>query len=516
MIINLVRSNRYQDSVTLMGVAERVRALAGIEDASLMMGTEPNREMLRDAGLLTSEGESAGPNDLIIALRGEEDAVSAASTQIDKLLLDGPATKGSEAQQKEPPRTLFSGLAMLPDANLVLVSTPGLYAAAEARKALQQGRHVMIFSDNVPLEDEKSLKELAAERGLLVMGPDCGTAIIGSIPLGFANMVRRGAVGVVGASGTGIQEVTSLVDRYGGGVSNAIGTGSRDLSEEVGGAMTVAGLNALAADPSTHVIVVVSKPPHASVAQRVAAEAQKLTTPVVLCFVGQAMSDLQLGRSKVTAAPTLEEAARRAVSLSGAGLHVPPEDEVDIRAIEKQMAPGQRYVRGLFSGGTFCYEAMLILQASLGKIYSNTPLSPDAALADVHHSSENTCLDLGADEFTVGRPHPMIDLSTRAERIVQEVADPEVAVLLLDVVLGYGAHPDPAGVLANAIEAARKKASAQGRYLAVIASICGTHADPQGFEGQRNALLEAGALVAGSNAAAARLAAQIAGLRIAK
>jgi succinyl-CoA synthetase alpha subunit len=371
----------------------------------------------------------------------------------------------------------------------------------------------MIFSDNVPLEDEKSLKEIAAERGLLLMGPDCGTAIIGGIPLGFANMVRRGAVGVVGASGTGIQEVTSLIDRYGGGVSHAIGTGSRDLSEEIGGAMTIEGLRALSADPSTQIIVVVSKPPHPAVAKRVAAEAQKLTKPVVLCFVGQDMDDLQLGRSKATAAPTLEEAARRAVSLSGAGLHVPPEDEVDVRAVARQMASGQRYMRGLFSGGTFCYEAMLILQASLGKIYSNTPLSPDAALGDVHRSVENTCLDLGADEFTVGRPHPMIDLSTRAERIVQEAADPEVAVLLLDVVLGYGTHLDPAGVLAGAIEAARKKAAGEGRTLAIVASICGTHADPQGFESQRNALLEAGALVAGSNAAAARLAAQIAGLR---
>jgi succinyl-CoA synthetase alpha subunit len=432
------------------------------------------------------------------------------------LLLEGTAAKGAETKQKEPPHTLFSGLAILPDANLVLVSTPGLYAAAEARKALQQGRHVMIFSDNVPLEDEKSLKAMAAARGLLLMGPDCGTAIIGGIPLGFANMVRRGAVGVVGASGTGIQEVTSLIDRYGGGVSHAIGTGSRDLSEEIGGAMTIEGLRALAADPSTQVIVVVSKPPHPDVARHVAAEAQKLTKPVVLCFVGWDLDDLQLGRSKVTAATTLQGAARRAVSLSGVGLRVPPEDQVDVRTMTKQMASSQRYVRGLFSGGTFCYEAMLILRASLGKIFSNTPLSPDAGLPDAHHSLENTCLDLGADEFTVGRPHPMIDLSSRAERIVQEAADPEVAVLLLDVVLGYGAHPDPASVLAGAIEAARKKAAGEGRSLAVVASICGTHADPQGFDSQRNALLEAGSLVAGSNAAAARLTAQIAGLRSAK
>jgi succinyl-CoA synthetase alpha subunit len=508
--VDLIQPNRYQDSVTLMQVAGQVRALPGIADAALMMGTDPNKEMLRDADLLTDEGAAAGPNDLIIALHGTEEGVESAREQINDLLRVEAPAEGT--REREAPHSLAAGAAAMPDANLVLISTPGLYAAAEARKALLSGRHVMIFSDNVSLDDEQQLKALATERGLLLMGPDCGTAIIGGVPLGFANVVRRGNIGVVGASGTGMQEVTTLIDRYGGGVSHAIGTGSHDLAARIGGVMTIAGLRALLDDPGTDVIVVVSKPPHPDVAKRVAEAASAATKSVIFAFLGMDTGEriLNRGNSKLRMVATLEDAARQAVALAGG--HPPDKDPAGVEAVEavrSGLSPEQRYVRGLFSGGTFCYEAMLLLREAVGGVYSNTPLAPEWALPDPPHSYQNTCLDLGADEFTVGRPHPMIDLSVRAERIVAEAADPQVAVLLLDVVLGYGAHPDPAGGLAPAIHAARAQAEAAGRPLPVIASICGTAGDPQHLDQQQRTLAEAGVILAPSNAAAARLAARV-------
>ncbi|HEX8229601.1 MAG TPA: hypothetical protein VF826_09860, partial [Chloroflexia bacterium] len=438
-ITNLVKRNRYQDSVTLMQVAVKLRELDGMDDVALMMGTSPNLEIMREAGLLEDGAGGAGPNDLVVALRGTEQTLDAALSMLDDLLRNEVAT-GTGAQRGESlPHNLAAGLAELPEANLVLISTPGIYAAAEARKALLHGKHVMIFSDNVSIEDEVALKGLAAERGLLLMGPDCGTAIIGGVPLGFANMVRRGTIGLVGASGTGMQEVTSLVDRYGGGISHAIGTGSRDLSSQVGAAMTVAGLRALLADEATQVVVVVSKPPGPGVLDRVLEAASGADKPVVLMFVGTQPGTLQGGGSQEFAS-TLAEASRIAVRLAYSrevdSEQVLSAEEGAVASAIASLKVTQRYVRGLFSGGTFCYEAMWQMRGALdGPIYSNTPLSPELAVSDPHASRGHTCLDMGSDEFTVGRPHPMIDFSTRTHRLLQEAADPEVAVLLLDVVL---------------------------------------------------------------------------------
>lgn len=519
-ITNLVKRNRYQDSVTLMQVAVKLREIEGVDEVALMMGTAPNLELMREAGLLDDGQGHAGPNDLIVAVRGEDAAVDAAFSMLDDLLRNEVSTGTGTARGETTPHNLHAGLAALPDANLVLISTPGIYAAAEARKALLQGKHAMLFSDNVSIEDEVALKRLATERGLLLMGPDCGTAIIGGVPLGFANVVRRGKIGVVGASGTGMQEVTSLIDRYGGGISHAIGTGSRDLSGQVQAEMTLAGLRALVDDPHTEVMVVVSKPPSPDVLSRILAVVSEQQKPTVLMFVGTTADTLlghgeHQGKGQHEFASTLEEAAKVAVGLAY-GYHV--ESEPVLSAEGERLRPDvgplkewQRYVRGLFSGGTFCYEAMWQMKGLLDEpVFSNTPISPDLALPDPHRSHGHTCIDLGSDEFTMGRPHPMIDFSTRSQRILQEAADPEVAVLLLDVVLGFGAHPDPAGALAPALRQARDIAANDGRTLPVVVHICGTEGDPQGLEKQRQTLLEAGALIAPSNAAAALLAAGIA------
>ncbi|MGH6903624.1 MAG: acyl-CoA synthetase FdrA, partial [Geminicoccaceae bacterium] len=438
--------NLYRDSVSLMQLSAKLGALSGIRQASATMATAGNLDLLRAAGLAPGAVE-AGPNDLLVALEGEEEALEEALAAAEAELTRAPAPALEGGPRRMPPRSLEMALGAQPTANLALISTPGDYAAAEALKALRLGLNVMLFSDNVALEDEIALKRYAREHDLLVMGPDCGTAIIGGVPLGFANVVRRGDIGVIAASGTGLQQVTCLIDRWGKGISQAIGTGGHDLHEKVGGITMLQGLDALAADPATRVIVLISKPPHPDVAKRVLDAADGTGKPIVANFLGGDPEALR--RPNVHPVRTLEDAARLAVALAdggGAGGHAAAA-KVDIPK-SHHLAPEQRYVRGLYSGGTFCYEALLLLTEAFGTIGSNIPLEPEAMLTDVWRSERHTVIDLGDDAFTRGRPHPMIDQTLRRERILEEVADPETAVLLFDVVLGHGAHADPASELA--------------------------------------------------------------------
>jgi succinyl-CoA synthetase alpha subunit len=465
------------------------------------MATPGNLEFLKQAGLI--DGEVAPrPNDLLVAVRGRsnaalEAALAAALAALDKVP-DRPAD-GGVAQQ--PLRSLQMGLAQHTDANLALISVPGDYAAAEALKALRLGLNVMLFSDNVPLAEEIALKRYAKERDLLVMGPDCGTAIIDGIPLGFANAVRRGAIGVVGASGTGTQQVTCLVHRLGAGISHAIGTGGHDLHQDVGGITMLQGLERLARDADTKVIVLISKPPSPAVAREVIQAAKRTGKPVVINFVG---APQEAAGGSLFMAQTLEDAAVAAVALAkGKKPARPSAAKPKLPAVKLKST--QRYVRGLFSGGTFCYEACAIL----GDAWSNAPVDPARKIKDVWKSQANTLIDLGDDVFTRGRPHPMIDQRLRNDRLIEEASDPEVAVILLDVVLGYGSHPDPAAEIVPTLMRIKKK----GRSPVIVASVCGTDEDPQGLEKQEAALRGAGVLLEGSNARAVRLAAAIAGRR---
>ena len=495
----LVRRDTYRDSVELMRVAAQLEQLDGVERAALLMGTSANRAIMLSAGLLQGEAETAGPNDLVVAVSAaDEVAAQAALTAAERLLASQPAVaSASGAADRQPPRTIAEGVSEAPSAGLAMISTPGAYATAEALKALKRGLHVFLFSDNVSVEDEIELKRLGRQKGLLVMGPDCGTAILDGLPLGFANAVRRGRIGLVGASGTGLQQVTCLIDRLGEGVSQAIGVGGHDLAESVGGPMMLLGIERLAADPDTNVIVLISKPPSASVAGRVLEAARASGKPVVVNFLG---GDPAAARDAgAIPAETLEDAARLAVAVAcgrrSAGIEIEADEDSQAVAVESARAgllPGQRMVRGLYSGGTLCQEAGLILGSLLG-------------------DDGFTAIDLGDDEYTVGRPHPMIDFRLRNEHLVAAAEDPTTAVILLDIVLGYGSHPDPAGVIAPAIERASRVAVEAGRSLTVVASICGTEGDPQGLDLQASTLRAAGVLLAPSNAQAARLAARIVG-----
>jgi FdrA protein len=499
--------NLYRDSVTLMQLSATLGRLPGVRQASAVMATEGNLSLLREAGLLQEE-LSASPNELLIVVEGDEEALEGALAGAERALTEEKhATGGDGMPARVAPRSIEMARREMPGANLALISTPGDYAAAEARKALQQGLHVMLFSDNVSLEDEIALKRYARERDLLVMGPDCGTAIINGIPLAFANVVLRGDIGLVAAAGTGLQQVTCLIDRWGGGVSQAIGTGGHDLHREVGGITMLQGLEALAADPATRVIVLISKPPAPEVAAQVLARAAEAGKPVVVNFLGADPATVE--RPGVRAARTLEEAALLAVDLS-TGRQVERQHEEAPPSGDAPALPGtQRYVRGLYSGGTFCYEALFLLGALLGPVYSNITSDPAMRLPDPWRSQGHTAIDLGDDLFTQGRPHPMIDHRLRNERILQEARDPGVAVILLDVVLGYGSHPDPAGEMLPAIRHARKIAASDGRDLRLVASVCGTAGDPQGLLEQEHGLREAGVLLAESNAQAARHAARL-------
>jgi len=491
--------NLYRDSVSLMQLSAALAKLPGVEQASAIMATPANLELLREARLLNGDQPAASANDLLLALRGKNAAALQAALAHAVAALDKPAPAASAGGPAQTPlSSLQMALGASPDANLALISVPGEYAAAEAMKALRLGLNVMLFSDNVSGADEVALKRYARSRGLLVMGPDCGTAIIDGVPLGFANAVRRGAVGVVGASGTGTQQVTCLVHRAGGGISHAIGTGGHDLSQEVGGITMLQGLEKLAADKETKVIVLISKPPAPAVAKAVLASAKKAGKPVVVNFVGAAIDE-----KGIHGARTLEEAAAKAVALSRGrkASFRPPA----IKAPRIKFKAGQRYIRGLFSGGTFCYEA----SALIGNAWSNAPVDPQRKLKDVWKSRGHTLIDLGDDVFTRGRPHPMIDHRLRNERLLQEAADAEVAVILMDVVLGYGSHPDPAAEMAPAIRKAQDTARKKGRALAIVGAVCGTDEDPQGLERQEAALREAGMLLEASNARAALLAAAL-------
>jgi FdrA protein len=494
----------YQDSARLMQVSRELAALPGVSEAVAMMGTETNRRLLAEAGFPESELARATPLDMIVALRTDSpEALNAVQAALGRLLegkgASGAASGGSAAARR--PGTVVEALETHPEANLVSVAVPGPYAGFVAHRALDAGRSVFLFSDNVSLADEVALKRRAAGLGLLVMGPDCGTAILSGVGLGFANRVERGPVGIVGASGTGIQELSCLLDRRAVGISHAIGTGSRDLSEAVNGIMTEAGLALLARDPGTKCVLLVAKHPAESVARRLHDILAKLGKPVAVRYLGEPARGAVDG---VLYAGSLDEAAEAVAMWAGAR----PSPEV-AASVEQDEGPGPGQAAGevrlvgLFGGGSLAAEARCVLAAHgvetvvpAEKLSAQAPLPPG-----------NLIVDTGDDAYTVGRPHPMVDQTVRCELIRAAGADLSVRVLLLDLVLGDGAHPDPAPELVRCVVAAR--AARGGRPLAVVVSVCGSRRDPQGTARQEDVLRQAGIHIASSAAFAAGEAAAL-------
>ena len=510
MIKTVIKKGAYFDSVSLMQVAKRLNAVPGVIDSAVVMATAENKGIIKASGLLTPEILKAGDSDLAIAVSAKTpEAAAAAFAAAEELLNKKPAQAAGGTDRKAA--GLEEAVKMLDGANLAVISVAGRFAGALAADCLEKGLNVMLFSDNVPVETEVELKKAAVRKGLLVMGPDCGTAIINGAPIAFANSVRRGNVGVVAAAGTGLQEVTTLISNEGAGISQAVGTGGRDVKAEVGGLTFIQALKLLAADPSTDVLLLVSKPPAAEVLRKIMAEVKRIKKPVVAVFIGGEIKEKI--KADFYPAKTLEEAAYKAACL-GKGWKIGKAREIiydlNLRAEElakKEAAKKKksRCLRGLFTGGTYVGEAQVILPDLIGEVKSNAPLDKRLKLKNSMELSGHAVIDLGEDEFTVGRPHPMIDFSLRNKLIVSEAKKPEVSVLLLDLVLGYGANLKPLEEILPPIT----EAFLRNRELSIVASVTGTETDPQVRSKVVKALEAAGVLVMSSNAGACRLAGEI-------
>lgn len=488
-IRNDVRKGTYLDSVALMRMSRTVAAMPGVAECGMMMATPANKRIMADAGVLGPEGEAAGPGDLVIAVRAADAATADAAMIAARAAIDAPKTFGGDAAAWAP-RTLRAAAAADPAATIAMISVPGAFAAAEARKALNRGLNVMMFSDNVPIEDEVALKLVARDKGLLMMGPDCGTAILNGVPLAFANVIPRGSIGIIGASGTGIQEVSCLIANNGGGISHAIGTGGRDLKKEVGAITTLMAIDLLDADSATTHIVIISKPPAEAVAAKVLTRVGQSKKPFTVCFIGARDTRVP---SNAKLVGTLSAAAESALGTTFA------------TTAGQIAAPTGTRVRGLFAGGTLCAEAQFIALSAGATVASNVAI-PGAGEASVTTQNAHVMLDLGDDEYTQGRPHPMIEPAVRDRPLADALADPTVGAIILDVVLGYGASADPAGHLVRALPPRTE------RTTPLFVSVVGTDGDPQGLAAQKATLAAAGIEAYGSNAAATRAALRAVGI----
>lgn len=506
IVRNLVKRNFHRDSVQLLHLSEEAKKIDGITDAAVVMGTTTNKEILQKLGLLTDEGRASSESDMILAVMADSQPLIEKGLQkIEDMVLKPPPAKG---------RSYFSleaALQAVPDANLAVVSIPGEHAREIVLKLLDKGISVHLFSDHVPPEHELELKQYAKERGLLVMGPGAGTSVIGGKAIAFANAVKKGKIGVVGAAGTGLQEVTVLLSEAGLGVSEGLGTGGGDVKAKMGGIMMLQSIDALEQDPGSSTVVVVSKPPDADVKKKILDHiANRTKKQYVTCFIGPESYEVPADiRGRVRATKTLHAAVMEAIRATEPTRHAEiakpfSMSQSELMAlsnkISKELNERQKYIRGLYTGGTFAYETLVILGRMIGDVYSNAPIDARLKLANSYQSVKDSIVDLGEEEFTVGRAHPMIDPTIRKMRIVEEAKDPEVAVIIMDFMLGYGSHSDPAGAMLGAITDARRIAEKDGRVLPILAHVCGTEQDPQPLSEQIGKLRGAGIEVLPTNA----------------
>lgn len=497
MLHTIIKANSYQDSVNLMLLTNKISTMDGINKVQIMMGTPANKDIFKTAGLHTEELEKAAANDMCIVVDTDsEEKIQEVLDEIENYLNNQSIAESKEGF--ESVRTWDKAIKALPGANVALISTPGQYAAEEADKALDNDLHVLIFSDNVSIEDERRLKEKAHDKGLLVMGPDCGTEILAGVPLAFANVVKGGNIGLVGASGTGIQEVTVQIDRLGGGVTHAIGTGGRDLSDKVGAITMIDAIKGLAAHNQTEVIGIVSKPPAKEVRDQVVELLQSLSKPVVAIFLGEEPHNHE---GNVYYANTLEETAAIAVDLAKGNQVKANYNKITGEVPAVNLKPEQKTIKGLYSGGTLGYEAATLISRGLGLGKSDSHEEGYLLKANGFEVA-----DLGDDIYTQGKPHPMIDPDTRIQFFQKAAQDESTAIILFDVVLGYGSHEDMAGALLPGIKKIQSEAQANGKTIYFVATVCGTDQDPQSIQEQKSKLENAGVILRDSNNQAIRTA----------
>lgn len=487
MLKTIINKNTYQDSVVLMLLTNEISTIEGVNKVSIMMGTPANKDIFANSGLGTPELEEATANDMVIVIDAENDQV------VDTVLKDveeflASQAKSSTSTAEKVIRSWEAALDELPDANLAVVSVPGVYAASVANRALDENLNVFIFSDNVEMEDEVSLKVKAQEKGLLCMGPDSGTGIINSVPIAFTNHIKSGRIGIVGASGTGIQEVTTIIDRLGEGVSNAIGTGGRDLSEEVGGITMLSAIATLGEDENTDVITIISKPPAKNVRDKIMNYLRSLDKQIVTIFLGEKPEHHE---ENLYHAYTLEEAARISVQLAKKEKVGQFRSQASFAA--EKVKEGKT-IKGFYSGGTLAGEAAMLIKDALGLDRNR---EEEEGFELKHNGFE--IIDLGDDQYTQGKPHPMIDPTTRGEYIAKAMDKDAPDVILFDLVLGYGSHEYMADALAPSIKKLQEQAKKENKEIHLVTTICGTRNDPQGYDSQKQIMEDLGVIVCETN-----------------
>lgn len=505
-----VEENCYIDSMETMFATSLMLGVPGIQTVYVGMGVQMNKDVLAQLGFNSPLIDAARTNDLVYAAQAESEAAFLAAIQA---VDEWRNTTAKSSAGRETYATLAAALAAHPDANLCSIAVPGEYARAETEKALNAGLHCIVFSNNVSLQDERAMKELAREKGLLCMGPDCGVANINGIAFVLASINNKGPFGICAASGCGLQHVAAFLHAGGSGISQGIGTGGGDLKDAVGGISMLMGIDALENDPETAYIVLISRKPGDTILKKILARVSTCQKPVVAFFMGSEQAEVE--KSGAIWAANLDDCAEKALALIGKAIHFSTDAEIGALAAQavQWMNPAQKYVRGAFLGGTYCDEAMRAMTPKVGSIFSNSPLSPELRLADSYASVQNCVIDYGEEEFTLGRPHPTIEPGVRQPAFLREANDPETAVILLDVILTPSGPIDPAGVIAVEVKKAREVVQKRGGSLAVVASVLGTDADFQNAEKQREELREAGVLVCQSNYRAALLAGEIVRLK---
>ena len=505
------------DSTLLMKITKEIQALEFVQEAVAVMGTDMNKTVIAEFGGLSEDVNNAGPNDLIISVQLDESNLS--RTGEIEACVKNLLSASSNTSCKNNIQTSFPNISLAAEAmggaGLAIISLPGEFAAAEAIKALNSGMNVFIFSDNVPISDEVEIKKIGRDKGLLVMGPGAGTAVIDNISIGLMSKVRQGSIGIAAASGSGLQEVAVILHRLGLGISQAIGTGGRDLSKEIGGSTMLHAVDILLNDPDTDVLILISKPPHIETAKKIYDKVRHAHKPVIIHFLGCQKNEVE--QCGAYWADTLESTAYTAYQLV---CNKKAEVEAIMCKIEhalsetarselSKLKPCQRYLRGLFCGGTHSEEAVVLLRDKVDTLYSNILFGGAHKLADRNSSVKNTLIDMGDEEFTRGRLHPVMDPTILCDRLIQEASDREVAVILLDIILGYAVHPDPVGAIMPALSTIHNLCKNDNRHICIIASVCGTDMDPQSIELQTKKLREAGVIVVDSNAQAAILAGMV-------
>ena len=502
MLKTIVKKGSYHDSVVLMLLTNQISSIEGVKKVSIMMATPANKDIYRQSGLSTSELEEASANDMVVVADVDDDGLLDVIMEEVEAFFKKQSTSESDKKGAEAVRSWDKALGKLADANLAVISIPGAYAALEADRALDEGMNVFMFSDNVTLEDEIKLKKKAHEKGLAVMGPDCGTGIIQGVPIAFTNHVAPGPIGIIGASGTGIQELTTIIDRLGEGVKNAIGTGGRDLSTEVGGITMMDMIEAMEKDDTVKVLIIISKPPAKAVRDRISDRLSNFKKPVVTLFLGEKP---EYHEENFYHAYTLDEAARLAVGLVR-GQNI-AEGSVEADSSSFFAAEEKKTIKAYYSGGTLAGEAAMLIKDAL-----NLKVPPQKAEGFMLKTDGHIVVDLGDDVYTQGKPHPMIDPAKRIECMQEAIDDESTGVILLDIMLGYGSHEDMAGALLPAIIRLRDKAREEGRKLFFVATVCGTRRDFQGYDKAVETLKEAGVIVCENNKLAVHTAIRAIGL----